>query len=54
MARNKHRVVPDKEYKVTFGVVQTEKINKAVNKVNETPKEFIKKSSLDTAKKISG
>lgn len=37
--------MPNRKKKLTFGVKQTEKINKAVNEVNETPKDFIKKSA---------
>ncbi|MFT4928243.1 MAG: hypothetical protein ACI8WB_004362 [Phenylobacterium sp.] len=53
MNKNKHQVVPDKNYKVTFGVNQTEKINKAANTVNETPQQFLVNSSVKSAENFS-
>lgn len=52
MAKNTKRVIPGKEYKVTFGVIQTEKINKAANTVDETPKTFLVNSTLKSADKF--
>jgi uncharacterized protein (DUF1778 family) len=47
---NKYKVNANKKYKITFGVKQTEEINKAANSTNETPVEFIKKSALEATK----
>ncbi|HEK2896891.1 MULTISPECIES: hypothetical protein [Morganellaceae] len=43
---------PGHAYRVTFGVNQTVKINKAANLVNETPQDFLKKSALGDAQKL--
>ncbi|GEK47382.1 hypothetical protein HPA02_16650 [Bisbaumannia pacifica] len=51
---NKHRVQAGKTYKVTFGVNQTQKINKAANAVDETPQKFLKTATADKAKAITG
>lgn len=52
--KNKHRVQAGKVYKVTFGVNQAEKINKAANAVNETPNQFIKTATMDKASALTG
>lgn len=44
--------VPGHNYTVTFGVRQTEKIEKAANIVNETPRNFIEKATVDKVKTI--
>lgn len=44
---------PNHTYKVGFGVNQTDKINKAANTVDETPEQFIKKSTLNAAEVIN-
>ncbi|MFQ2758509.1 hypothetical protein ACK3YG_06365 [Aeromonas caviae] len=44
----KHRVVPGHSYKVSFGVNQTEEINKAANIKNQTPVDFIKSAVFDS------
>jgi len=49
MANKFKKTIPNKEYKISFGVIQSEKIGKAANTVNETPKDFIKKSTIDRA-----
>lgn len=46
------KVKSNHEYIVTFGVKQVENINKAANKVNETPRDFLKNATLESAKKI--
>ena len=51
---NKHRVQAGKSYKVTFGVNQTEKINKAANAVDETPQTFLKTATVEKAKIVTG
>ena len=51
---NKHRVQAGKTYKVSFGVIQTQKINKAANAVDETPQAFLKTATADKAKAITG
>ena len=48
----KKPVVPGHNYTVTFGVRQTEKIEKAANIVNETPRNFIEKATVDKVKTI--
>lgn len=53
MKTNKQRVKAGKVYKVTFGVNQTRKVNTAANHVNETPQEFLVKSTLDTAESFA-
>ena len=52
--QKKYRAVAGKPYKVTFGVKQTENINKAANIVDETPKKFLKTATLDKAKAVTG
>ena len=51
--KNKHRVKPEKSYKITFGVNQTEKVDKAANKVDETPQQFLINAVIDAANKIT-
>ena len=52
--QNKYRVQADKAYKITFGVNQTQKINKAANTVDETPMGFLKTATIENAKIIAG
>ena len=52
MSRNKYRVEPNKEYKITLGVNQAEQVNKAANKVDETPNQFIRNATIQAAKKL--
>ncbi|MGL6411001.1 hypothetical protein ACSZMR_13540 [Aeromonas veronii] len=49
----KKPVTAGHEYKVTFGVKQTENINKAANTVNKTPRDFISDAAVKLAKKIT-
>jgi hypothetical protein len=47
--------IADKPYKVTFGVKQTEKICKAANKQNQSPREFMREATMEvceTANKV--
>ncbi|MGE8557993.1 hypothetical protein [Acinetobacter sp.] len=53
MAKVSTKFKANHEYKIGFGVKQAEKIGKAANKENETPKSFIKKAALDTANKMN-
>ncbi|CAG69666.1 hypothetical protein ACIAD2951 [Acinetobacter baylyi ADP1] len=53
MTHKSKKFKPNHEYKIGFGVNQAEKIGKAANKVNETPKNFIKKAVLDSATSIN-
>ena len=53
MTKKSKRFKANHEYKIGFGVNQAEKIGKAANKANETPKSFIKKAALDTANNIN-
>lgn len=50
MTKNKfQKTIPGHEYKIGLGVNQAELIGKAASMVNETPKDFLKKSALDAA-----
>lgn len=53
MNKPKSRIIAGKTYTVTFGVNQANKVNHAMNEADETPKNFIKKSTLVHADKIS-
>ena len=53
MAKTPKRFKADHNYKIGFGVKQAEKIEKAANTVNETPKTFIKQAALDAANKLN-
>lgn len=53
MIQKSKRFKANHEYKIGFGVNQAEKIGKAANKVDETPKSFIKKAVLDSATNIN-
>lgn len=46
------RVIADKDYKLTLGRKQTEKMTEVTNLVNETPKDFIKKATMQRANNI--
>jgi len=52
MVKKFQKTIPDHEYKIGLGVNQAERIGKAANKVNETPRDFLKKSALDSAHKL--
>lgn len=52
MSKKFEKTIPGREYKIGFGVNQAEKIGKAANAVNETPRNFIKQSALDHAEAI--
>ncbi|HHD2903857.1 MULTISPECIES: hypothetical protein [Enterobacter] len=43
------KTIPGHDYKIGLGVNQTELIGKAANMVNETPKDFLKRSALEAA-----
>lgn len=49
MPKKYEKPISGHEYKIGFGVNQTEKIGKAASKVNETPRDFMKKSALNNA-----
>ncbi|MEY3882667.1 MAG: hypothetical protein RIQ94_3463 [Pseudomonadota bacterium] len=51
--KNKQRVEAGKPYKVTFGVNQTENINKAANTVNETPQQFLINATIESAENLT-
>lgn len=46
------KTIPNHEYKIGLGVIQAENIGKAANKVNETPRDFLKKSALKNAQAL--
>lgn len=52
MNKKLKKTIPGHKYKISFGVIQAENIGNAANLVNETPRDFIKKSTLDNAEAI--
>lgn len=46
------KTIPGHEYKIGLGVIQAEDIGKAASEVNETPRDFLKKSSLNNAQSL--
>jgi len=47
------RVVPDKNYRVTFGVNQTEMVNKAANKINQSPRQFLHDATMEACERAA-
>ncbi len=43
MAKKFEKTIPGHQYKIGLGVIQAEKMGKAASKVNETPRDFLKK-----------
>lgn len=41
------RVIAGKNYRVTFGVNQAEMVNKAANKANQSPRQFLHDATMD-------
>lgn len=41
------RVVANKNYRVTFGVNQAEMVNKAANKLNQSPRQFLHDATME-------
>ncbi|WP_156884963.1 hypothetical protein [Kosakonia cowanii] len=52
MAKKFEKTIPGHQYKIGLGVIQAEKMGKAASKVNETPRDFLKKSALDNAQAL--
>ncbi len=45
------RVVANKNYRVTFGVNQAEMVNKAANKLNQSPRQFLHDATMEACEK---